>query len=273
MAYSVRGKFQNQNRYSNRKYNQLLDLMRVQAEDTIEIEKQVNARLQKAANARDLGPLATIADTITALTPTKADDVVNKLIQGAVLDKRRSAAIGGIDTSNVQFLKAAANNADMEVRDLTRQLTEGMQFRNTVKDVGIKEAFSVIQESEAYKKTADKIKDKFDDIDFKGQFGTGGNVKDLLSLVKEGVGDIAKEYKEYYTDPGDYIKAVDKYKNPEKYRNTIGLLSQIALSKLVANDSSTDYSMFPFIFMPQNEDTETPETNIFSATNVNKKGS
>ena len=47
MAYSVRGKFQNQTKYSNRKYNQLLDLMRVQAEDTIEIERQVNARLKK----------------------------------------------------------------------------------------------------------------------------------------------------------------------------------------------------------------------------------
>lgn len=268
MAYSVRGKFQNQSRYSNKKYNQLLDLMRVQAEDTIEIERQVNKRLKKAANARNLGPLAAIANTITALTPTAADDIVYKLVEGAVLDKRRSNAIGGIDTSNVQFLKAAANNADMEVRDLTRQLTEGMQFRNTVKDVGLNEAFKVIKESEAYKKTADKIKDKFDDIDFKGQFGTGGNIKDLLSLVKEGVGDIAKEYKEYYTDPGEYLKQVDRYKNPEKYRNNNALLMSMALSGLGKNNM---FSMFPFLMGSNQADTET-DTNPFSATNVNKQG-
>ena len=62
MAYSVRGKFQQQSRYSNRRYNQLLDLMKVKAEDTIEIERQVNARAKKAANAGNLGPLAAIAN-------------------------------------------------------------------------------------------------------------------------------------------------------------------------------------------------------------------
>ena len=129
MAYSVRGKFQNQTKYSNRKYNQLLDLMRVQAEDTIEIERQVNARLKKASNAGNLGLLDDIGGFITAVTPTGIDDAVFTLVKGAVLDKRRSDAIGGIDTSNVKFLKAAANNADMEVRDLTRQLTEGLQFQ------------------------------------------------------------------------------------------------------------------------------------------------
>ena len=162
MAYSVRGKFQNQTKYSNRKYNQLLDLMRVQAEDTIEIERQVNKRLKKASQAGNLGLISDVANFITAATPTAIDDVVLKLAEGAILDKRRSDAIGGIDTSNVKFLKAAANNADMEVRDLTRQLTEGLQFRNAVKDAGIAEALKVISQSENFEKVGDKIKQSFD---------------------------------------------------------------------------------------------------------------
>ena len=268
MAYSVRGKFQNQSKYSNRKYNQLLDLMRVQAEDTIEIEKQVNKRLKKATNAGNLGLISNVANFITAATPTKIDDVVLKLTEGAILDKRRSAAIGGIDTSNVKFLKAAANNADMEVRDLTRQLTEGLQFKNAVKDAGITEALKVISQSESFEKVGDKLKKSFDDIDFKGQLGTGGNVKDLLSLVKEGTGELVKEYKEYFSDPGEYLKQVDRYKNPEKYRNNNALLMQLALSGLEQNNM---FSMLPFLMGGNQTNTET-DTNIFSATNVNKQG-
>ena len=79
MAYSVRGKFQNQTKYSNRKYNQLLDLMRVQAEDTIEIERQVNKRLKKASQAGNLGLISDVAKFITAATPTAIDDVIPEL--------------------------------------------------------------------------------------------------------------------------------------------------------------------------------------------------
>jgi len=268
MAYSVRGKFQNQTKYSNRKYNQLLDLMRVQAEDTIEIERQVNKRLKKASQAGNLGLISDVAKFVTAATPTAIDDVVLKLAEGAILDKRRSDAIGGIDTSGVKFLKAAANNADMEVRDLTRQLTEGLQFKNAVKDAGITEALKVISQSESFEKVGDKLKKSFDDIDFKGQLGTGGNVKDLLSLVKEGTGELVKEYKEYFSDPGEYLKQVDRYKNPEKYRNNNALLMSMALSGLGKNNM---LSMFPFLMGGNQTDTET-DTNIFSATNVNKQG-
>ena len=268
MAYSVRGKFQNQTKYSNRKYNQLLDLMRVQAEDTIEIERQVNKRLKKASQAGNLGLISDVAKFVTAATPTAIDDVVLKLAEGAILDKRRSDAIGGIDTSNVKFLKAAANNADMEVRDLTRQLTEGLQFKNAVKDAGITEALKVISQSENFEKVGDRLKESFDDIDFKGQLFTGGNVKDLLSLVKEGTGELVKEYKEYFSDPGEYLKQVDRYKNPEKYRNNNALLMSMALSGLGKNNM---LSMFPFLMGGNQTDTET-DTNIFSATNVNKQG-
>ena len=267
MAYSVRGKFQNQTKYSNRKYNQLLDLMRVQAEDTIEIERQVNARLKKASNAGNLGLLDDIGGFITAVTPTGIDDAVFTLVKGAVLDKRRSDAIGGIDTSNVKFLKAAANNADMEVRDLTRQLTEGLQFKNAVKDAGITEALKVISQSESFEKVGDRLKESFDDIDFKGQLGTGGNIKDLLSLVKEGTGELVKEYKEYFSDPGEYLKQVDRYKNPEKYRNNNTLLMSMALSGLGKNNM---LSMFPFLMGGNQTNIET-DTNPFSATNINKK--
>ena len=268
MAYSVRGKFQNQTKYSNRKYNQLLDLMRVQAEDTIEIERQVNKRLKKASQAGNLGLISDVAKFVTAATPTAIDDVVLKLAEGAILDKRRSDAIGGIDTSGVKFLKAAANNADMEVRDLTRQLTEGLQFKNAVKDAGITEALKVISQSESFEKVGDKLKKSFDDIDFKGQLGTGGNVKDLLSLVKEGTGELVKEYKEYFSDPGEYLKQLDRYQNPEKYRNNNALLMSMALSGLGKNNM---LSMFPFLMGGNQTDTET-DTNIFSATNVNKQG-
>ena len=269
MAYSVRGKFQQQSRYSNRKYNQLLDLMRVQAEDTIEIERQVNKRLNKASKAGDLGLISDVAKFVTAATPTAIDDVVLKLTEGAILDKRRSDAIGGIDTSNVKFLKAAANNADMEVRDLTRQLTEGLQFKNAVKDAGITDALKVISKSENFAKVGDRLKKSFDDIDFKGQLFTGGNVQDLLSLVKEGTGELVKEYKEYFSDPGKYLKEVDKYQNPEKYRNNNALLMNMALSSLGKNNM---FSIFPFLMGGNESDTET-DSNPLSATNLNKKGS
>ena len=267
MAYSVRGKFQNQTKYSNRKYNQLPDLMRVQAEDTIEIERQVNKRLKKASQAGNLGLISDVAKFVTAATPTAIDDVVLKLAEGAILDKRRRDAIGGIDTSNVKFLKAAANNADMEVRDLTRQLTEGLQFKNAVKDAGITEALKVISQSESFEKVGDRLKESFDDIDFKGQLGTGGNIKDLLSLVKEGTGELVKEYKEYFSDPGEYLKQVDRYKNPEKYRNNNTLLMSMALSGLGKNNM---LSMFPFLMGGNQTNIET-DTNPFSATNINKK--
>ena len=260
MAYSVRGKFQQQSKYSNRRYNQLLDLMKVKAEDTIEIERQVNARAKKAANAGDLGPLAAIVDAITLATPTKIDDTFNTLIQGAILDKRRSNAIGGIDTDKVQFLKAAANNADMQVRDLTRQLTEGLQFKNAVKKVGVDKALKAISESEAFEKVSDKLKEGFKDIDFKGQFGSGDNMRDLLSLVKEGTGELVNQFKEYYEDPGDYIKEVSKYQNPELYRNNLDLFKSMSLSNLGKNNQS----FYPYGQYGFNLD------NIFSASNINK---
>ena len=125
----------------------------------------------------------------------------------------------------------------------------------------------VISQSENFEKVGDKLKQSFDDIDFKGQFGTGGNVKDLLSLVKEGTGELVKEYKEYFNDPGEYLKQVDRYKNPEKYRNNNLLLMSMALSGLGKDNM---LSMFPFLMGGNQTDTET-DSNPFSATNINKK--
>ena len=53
--YNVRGTFTNQRKYSQHGFHQLLELARVKALDTIEIENQVKARVKKMERAGVMG--------------------------------------------------------------------------------------------------------------------------------------------------------------------------------------------------------------------------
>lgn len=213
MSYNVRGKYAQQAKYSNRGFNQMLDLIKVKSADTVLIEDLIQRRIDKAANAGDIGPFGTIMKGITSLTPGKIDDLLWGTAEAAWLDKRRSDAIGGIDTSGVQYLGDAAKNADMEVLRLSKDLTKGLKFGDKLKDVGWDVAWDVVQDSEGFKNFKDEMKVKWGELTEDFKFGEGK----FIDFVKEGTEGFLSEFKEYAEDPVEYSKAVKKYKNPLLY--------------------------------------------------------
>ena len=150
--YNVRGTFTNQRKYSQHGFHQLLELARVKALDTIEIENQVKARVKKmerAAKGGSWGKFLDAADFIAGFTPTFFDDAVIGTAKSINYDKLRAKAVGGIDTSNVQFLGQAAKDASLKMKELSKKNLEKLKFSNTIGDVGIDLMFKAVMESDA----------------------------------------------------------------------------------------------------------------------------
>jgi hypothetical protein len=150
--YNVRGTFTNQRKYSQHGFHQLLELARVKALDTIEIENQVKARvkkMEKAAKGGSWGKFLDAADFIAGFTPTFFDDAVIGTAKSINYDKLRARAVGGIDTSNVQFLGQAAKDASFKMKELSKKHLDKLKFSNTIGDVGIDLMFKAVMESDA----------------------------------------------------------------------------------------------------------------------------
>ena len=212
MAYSVRGKFINQNKYSTRRVNQLLDLTAIQAKDSLIIEEQAQKAIDKAAKAKKkserFGLFRKIASPFTGLV----GDALLGLADAAYSDRLRDKAISGIDQRPVVYYGDAAANADRKVKEATKQITKGMKFGDkavdVAKDIGINQALDTIKNSKAY---ADFKKDF--DADFEVLKKEGLGEGRLLDLTKDGANFYLKEMKKFFKNPSDYLEAVKLYQN------------------------------------------------------------
>ena len=221
MAYSVRGKFINQEKYSTRRVNQLLDLTAIQAKDSLYIEEQAQKAIDKAAKAKKkserFGLFRKIASPFTGLV----GDALLGLADAAYSDRLRDKAISGIDQRPVVYYGDAAANADRKVKEATKQITKGMKFGDkaidVAKDIGINQALDTIKNSKAY---ADFKKDF--DADFEVLKDKGLGEGRLIDLAKDGKNFYLKQMKEFFKNPSDYLEAVKLYQN----RNLLDFYSQ-----------------------------------------------
>jgi len=209
MAYSVRGKFINQNKYSTRRVNQLLDLTAIQAKDSLIIEQEAQKAIDKASKAaKKSRRIGFLRKAISPFTPIVGDAILG-LVDATVSDRLRSKSIRGIDQSKVTYLGDAAANADRRVKQATKEITKGMKFGDkaldVATDIGVKQALSAINNSEAYaehKKNVEKImQDK--------KFGEGK----LIDLARESKNFYVDEMKKFFGDSSKYLEANINYQN------------------------------------------------------------
>ena len=212
MAYSVRGKYTNQEKYSTRRVNQLLDLTAIQAKDSLYIEEQAQKAIDKAAKAKKkserFGLFRKIASPFTGFI----GDALLGLAAATYSDRLRDKAISGIDQSPVVYYGDAAANADRRVKEATKQITKGMKFGDkaidVAKDIGINQALDTIKKSKAF---ADFKKDFDADFDVLKKEGLGEGR--LLDLTKGGTNFYLKEMKKFFKNPSDYLEAVKLYQD------------------------------------------------------------
>ena len=212
MAYSVRGKYTNQEKYSTRRANQLLDLTAIQAKDSLYIEEQAQKAIDKAAKAKKkserFGLFRKIASPFTGFI----GDAILGLADAAYSDRLRDKAISGINQSPVVYYGDAAANADRRVKEATKQITKGMKFGDkaidVAKDIGINQALDTIKKSKAF---ADFKKDFDADFDVLKKEGLGEGR--LLDLTKGGTNFYLKEMKKFFKNPSDYLEAVKLYQD------------------------------------------------------------
>tara|TARA_R100000742_G_C4277062_1_gene98614 strand:- start:1791 stop:2582 length:792 start_codon:yes stop_codon:yes gene_type:complete len=233
-AYNVRGKYTNQAKYSNKGFNQMLDLIKVKAADTLYIEEQVQKRLDKVSKAGDIGMLGNILKLGTGISSNKIDDWIFGTAEAAYLDHRASNARGGIDTSKVQYLGDAAKNIDLEVKELSKKYTEDLKFGNRMKDLGLDVAFDVIKDSEGWQKFEENMKTKWSEATEDYHFGEGK----VIDFIKDGTQGLLDQFKAYGEDPVEYSKKVKKFKNPELYKDNDEWLQLALMSFLQGGNES-----------------------------------
>ena len=218
MAYNVRGKYTNQEKYSTRRVNQLLDLVAIQAKDSLYIEEQAQKKVDKAVDAKKksekFGLFRKIASPFTGFI----GDAILGLADAAYSDRLRDRAVSGIDQKPVVYYKDAAANADRRVLETTKKITKGMKFGekavDVAKDIGINQALDAIKKSEAFANFKKEFDVDFDMVKEKG-LGEGR----LIDLAKDGKNFYLQEMKLFFKNPSDYLEAVKVYQdrnNPTK---------------------------------------------------------
>lgn len=206
MAYSVRGKYTQQEKYSNRQVNQLLDLAKVKIADTLAIEQMLQDSLNRGSDAYKQGSVLSFLGNLTkTIIPGPVDDYVIDAANAVVQDKIRSNAIknSGIDMSKVSYLKSVAEQADMQAVEATKKMLKDMKAGKILEKTALTAAqgmFKEISNSEAYSKFRESLKLK----DYS-----------LLDMVQENMKFLYGEAKSYMSDPSAYQKAVDLYQSTQ----------------------------------------------------------
>jgi len=212
MAYNVRGKYTNQEKYSTRRVNQLLDLVAIQAKDSLYIEDQAQKKVDKAVSAAKKGERFGLFRKIVSPFTGPLGDALLGLADATYNDRLRDKSISGIDQSPVVYYGDAAADADRRVREATKQITKGMKFGDKAidiaKDIGINQALDAIKKSEAFA----NFKKDFD-VDFEMLKEEGLGEGRLIDLTKDGTNFYIKEMKEFFKNPSDYLEAVKLYQD------------------------------------------------------------
>lgn len=211
MAYNVRGKYINQEKYSNRRRNSLLDLVRITSQDARNIEMQTQRGLDDAQRETDsLGPFKLIKKISNLVAPLPVK-VVTALADAVYSDKARDRAIdkGVVHVNTVKYLRDDARNADRKLREAIRKGTDSLRFGETLVDnlvdIGVGELMEAIGDSEgmeAFRKGEEAV-------DFKTEgFGEGRFIDFIKGGSKAAFGEVGKLFK----NEDEYMDAVSTFK-------------------------------------------------------------
>ena len=212
MAYSVRGKYTNQEKYSTRRVNQLLDLTAIQAKDSLYIEEQAQRAIDKASDAaKKSGKVGFFRKALNFVPGVNlAAKIILGVADAAYSDRLRDKAVSGIDQSPVVYYGDAAANADRRVKEATKEITKGMKFGDKAigiaKDIGVNQALSAIKNSEAFAKFKTEFDTDFNVIQKEG-LGKGR----LIDLAKDGKDFYLQEMKRFFGNPTEYLEANKEY--------------------------------------------------------------
>lgn len=206
MAYSVRGRFTNQERYSNRRANQLLQLTKTKARDTQILEEALQKALDATEKAASRGEVFNLVTSVLGFAiPGPVDDMVLKTINAAKQDSLRDDALkaGQIDMSEIDYLKKASQNAQTQLEKAQLKMLEPMKFSTRFTQDVVPVAlmtFGDIFKSE-----------KFDE--FRKAYEEGGEFANasLLDRTKEGAKLFFQELKDYTFNARDYQQNLQNY--------------------------------------------------------------
>lgn len=233
MAYSVRGKYINQEKYSDRRVNQLLDLTAIQAKDSLLIEEGAQRAIDKASDAvKKSGKFGFIRKALNFVPGVNlATKAVMAIADAAYSDRLRDKSIRGLgNLDQVTYYGDAAAAADKQVLETTKKMTKGMKFGDkaldAAKDLALDKALEAIKKSEAFADFKKAQKVRLAEIKDKG-LGQGRLIDFVFGRDKEaegiGQGFYFKEIKKYFSDVDAYEQAVFKYQNKD---NPIYLLQE-----------------------------------------------
>jgi|TARA_R100000084_G_scaffold63217_1_gene27369 hypothetical protein len=233
MAYSVRGKYSNQEKYSDRRVNQLLDLTAIQAKDSLLIEEGAQRAVDKASDAvKKSSKFGFIRKALNFVPGVNlATKAVLAIADAAYADRLRDNSIRGLDNlDQITYYGDAAAAADKQVLETTKKMTKGMKFGDkaldAAKDLALDKALEAIKKSEAFADFKKEQKVRLAEIKDKG-LGQGRLIDFVFGRDKEaegmGQGFYFKEIKKYFSDVDAYEQAVFKYQNKD---NPIYLLQE-----------------------------------------------
>jgi|TARA_B100001094_G_C18187326_1_gene804689 hypothetical protein len=242
MAYSVRGKFSNQQKYSDRQFNQVLDLLTLKANESSILQEELQESVDRSAKAAKKGKTAGILGKILSFAiPGPIDDVIINAGVAAYNDRLRDKALdrSDIDMSRITYLNRAADEANRNAKQFAKDITKGMKFGDQIDTVAFSALNAVVQESEAFKTAKEGFKKEWDTMTF-GEKLKPKNLldmgKDYFDAYKSELGKIKKLGLEEYKAK-DLLSLVDNVPIAESaYRNIFsGAPSIIDTNDLLKN--------------------------------------
>lgn len=242
MAYSVRGKYSNQQKYSDRQFNQVLDLLTLKANESSILQEELQESVDRSAKAAKKGKKAGIFGKILSFAiPGPIDDVIINAGVAAYNDRLRDRALdkSNIDMSRITYLNRAADEANRNAKQFAKDITKGMKFGDQLDTVALSALNAVVQESEAFKTAKEGFKKEWDAMTF-GEKLKPKNLlemgKDYFDAYKSELGKIKKLGLEEY-QAKDLLSLVDDVPITQSaYRNVFsGKPSIIDTSDLLKN--------------------------------------
>jgi len=191
MAYSVRGRFTNQERYSNRRANQLLQLTKTKARDTQILEEALQKALDATEKAASRGEVFNLVTSVLGFAiPGPVDDMILKTINAAKQDSLRDDALkaGQIDMSEIDYLKKAAQNSQTQLEEAQLKMLEPMKFSTRFTQDVVPVALTTFEDIFKSGKINEKIFDDFiDDSVTRGIIDQSIAVNEIKRLAERGV--------------------------------------------------------------------------------------
>lgn len=242
MAYSVRGKYSNQQKYSDRQFNQVLDLLTLKANESSILQEELQESVDRSAKYAKKGKKAGIFGAIASAFTGPIGDVVINAGVAAYNDRLRDRALdrSNIDMSRISYLNRAADEANRNAKQFAKDITKGMKFGDQLDTVALSALNAVVQESEAFKTAKEGFKKKWDEQTFKEKL----NPKNLLEMSKD-------YFDAYKSELGKLSKlGLEEYQTLEGLAKVENTVPDKTLLNLIFSGKPTPYDNIKLNMVP-----------------------